>query len=220
MNERHKFRRKDAELSHWKILDVATRTFSEKGFDGARIEEIARRANVSKRLLYVHFGNKEALYRAVLDSQLDRLLSLRRRPEERAADPIEEAKLLIRRFFIFLSENADFVRLFNWESLARGRSLHLLLFEKLSQSLGELHELIETAIAQKRLRGDLDPRRVLLSISSLCLGQLAAQPVIEASWHEDFSSPVAREETIRELIDLVFRGIQAPAPGLESPAQI
>lgn len=220
MEERRKFRRKDAELSHQKILDVATRTFSEKGFDGARIEEIARQARVSKRLLYVHFGNKEALYRAVLDSQLDRLLRLRRRPEERSADPIEEAKIIIRRFFIFLSENADFVRLFNWESLARGRSLHLLLFEKLSQALGELRELLATAIAQGRLRSDIDPQRVLLSISSLCLGQLAAQPVIEASWHKDFSSPEAREAILREILDLIFKGIQVPAPHPDVPAQI
>lgn len=220
MGDQHKFRRKDAELSHQKILEVATRAFSERGFDGARIEEIAREAGVSKRLLYVHFGNKEALYRAVLDSQLDLLLGLRRRPEERAADPIEEARRLIRRFFLFLSENPDFVRLFNWESLARGRSLHRLLFEKLSEALGELHGLIATAIAEKRMRSDIDPRRAILAISALCLGQLAAQPVIEASWHEDFSSPAAREETLRELIDLIFKGIEMPAPDPDVPARI
>ena len=41
------------------ILDGALAEFSEKGFDGARIDEIALRAGVNKNLLYHHYGSKD-----------------------------------------------------------------------------------------------------------------------------------------------------------------
>ena len=44
----------------------ATEVFVEKGFSGARVDEIARRAKANKAMIYYHFGSKEGLYKAVL----------------------------------------------------------------------------------------------------------------------------------------------------------
>src|SRR5215468_9923266 len=49
-----------------RILAAALREFSEKGFAGARVDRIARRARVNKRMLYHYFGNKESLFREIL----------------------------------------------------------------------------------------------------------------------------------------------------------
>ena len=49
-----------------KLLDSATREFEERGFDGARVDRIARRAKANKAMIYYHFGDKRALYQAVL----------------------------------------------------------------------------------------------------------------------------------------------------------
>ncbi len=48
------------------ILDIATQAFSEKGYDGARMDEIAKTAGVNKATLYYRIGDKDALYTAVL----------------------------------------------------------------------------------------------------------------------------------------------------------
>ncbi|HEX7077079.1 MAG TPA: helix-turn-helix domain-containing protein [Candidatus Eisenbacteria bacterium] len=48
------------------ILDAALATFVEGGYAATRIEEIARRAGVSKGTMYLYFRNKEALFRAVV----------------------------------------------------------------------------------------------------------------------------------------------------------
>jgi len=48
------------------ILESATQVFMEYGFSGARVDEIARRANANKAMIYYHFGSKQALYKAVL----------------------------------------------------------------------------------------------------------------------------------------------------------
>ncbi len=49
-----------------RITRAAIEMFSEKGFDGARIDAIARLAGVNKATIYYHIGDKEALYRLVL----------------------------------------------------------------------------------------------------------------------------------------------------------
>ncbi len=62
-----------------KILDAAIVEFSEKGFSGARVDEIARRAGVNKATIYYHLGDKKSLYATVLQrifsSVADRMTS-------------------------------------------------------------------------------------------------------------------------------------------------
>ena len=54
-----------------RILLAAQNEFSNKGFDGANIEHIAREANVTKQLIHHYFGNKEQLYKMTLESVAD-----------------------------------------------------------------------------------------------------------------------------------------------------
>ena len=58
------------------LLDIARRLFSERGFEGTSIEEIAAQAGVSKPVVYEHFGGKEGLYAVVVDREVDRLLTM------------------------------------------------------------------------------------------------------------------------------------------------
>jgi TetR/AcrR family transcriptional repressor of mexJK operon len=53
------------------LLDAATEVFIEHGFEGASTNEIARRANCSKRTLYVRFPSKEKLFIAVAERRMD-----------------------------------------------------------------------------------------------------------------------------------------------------
>jgi|GEM_PF-373048 len=52
------------------IMDAAIKNFAEKGYEGARVDEIAHDANVNKATIYYHIGGKEALYKAVLSRVL------------------------------------------------------------------------------------------------------------------------------------------------------
>jgi AcrR family transcriptional regulator len=55
------------------LIGVARQVFAERGYQGAAIEEIADRANVSKPVVYQHFGGKEGLYAVVVDREVQRL---------------------------------------------------------------------------------------------------------------------------------------------------
>src|SRR5690606_32694565 len=58
--------------------EVARSVFSERGFDGVSVEEIAARAEVSKPVVYEHFGGKEGLYAVVVDREVRQLLGMMR----------------------------------------------------------------------------------------------------------------------------------------------
>jgi TetR/AcrR family transcriptional regulator len=55
-----------ARVSPDRILAAAAFEFAERGFGGARVDRIARRARVNKAMIYYHFTSKQALYRALL----------------------------------------------------------------------------------------------------------------------------------------------------------
>ena len=58
---------RDADRTRADILAVATREFADRGYAGARINEIADKTSTTKRMIYYYFGGKEQLYIAVLE---------------------------------------------------------------------------------------------------------------------------------------------------------
>src|SRR5258707_12741539 len=57
---------RNPQQSQERILEAALKEFAAKGFAGARVDVIARRARINKRMLYHYFNDKEGLFRAVL----------------------------------------------------------------------------------------------------------------------------------------------------------
>ncbi len=64
-----KFRRRKADRPG-EIVDAALHVFAEKGFAAAKLDDIARRAGVSKGALYLYFETKEDIFRAVVDQAI------------------------------------------------------------------------------------------------------------------------------------------------------
>src|SRR5215467_13642660 len=95
-----------------RILAAALREFSAKGFAGARVDRIALRARVNKRMLYHYFGNKESLFREILA----------RKVRERAAWAVtapDDAAESLAFWFDTACRDRDWVRLMEWEALGR-----------------------------------------------------------------------------------------------------
>jgi len=61
-----------SELKHAAIIDAAAHEFREAGFAATSMDRIADRAEVSKRTVYNHFANKDALFEAILEVLWDR----------------------------------------------------------------------------------------------------------------------------------------------------
>ncbi|WP_338774252.1 TetR/AcrR family transcriptional regulator [Nocardia vulneris] len=58
------------------LIEIGRALFAERGYDATSIEEIAQRAQVSKPVVYEHFGGKEGLYAVVVDREMSMLLDM------------------------------------------------------------------------------------------------------------------------------------------------
>jgi AcrR family transcriptional regulator len=94
------------------ILDAALREFSARGFAGARVDVIARRAKINKRMLYHYFSDKEGLFRAVLRHKISERVS-----RAQAQAPQSDLASSLPIWFRQNCDDADWVRLLAWESL-------------------------------------------------------------------------------------------------------
>ena len=90
LNPQHCSRCSKKEITTRKIIEAASIIFADVGFEGARVDEIAKVAGVNKATLYYNIGDKDALYAAVIHevigSSADKLIkeiSSRKGPMEK-----------------------------------------------------------------------------------------------------------------------------------------
>ncbi|WP_026909818.1 TetR family transcriptional regulator [Patulibacter minatonensis] len=103
---------RDASATRARILDAAVAEFSALGLAGARIDRIAEAASANKRLIYVHFGSKDGLFDAALDTVLSTMS---------AAVPLTEDDLpgYAARMFDYLLVRPEAARISSWRKLER-----------------------------------------------------------------------------------------------------
>jgi AcrR family transcriptional regulator len=99
-------RRLPRQLREQQMLDAAVRVFSEHGFHGASMDEIAELAGVSKPLLYLYLGSKEETFTACIARESGRLVAaLDTAVTAAAADPAERLWRGLTAFFGFVAEH-------------------------------------------------------------------------------------------------------------------
>lgn len=158
-------RTRDSQKSREDILMAAEMEFAEKGIYGTRVDEIASRANINKRMIYEYFGSKEELYKAVLVTVYSRLS---RKEMDVLCENIsctEAIKKIIKLYFEFLRDNPTYVSLILWENLNKGKYIQGIDFKNIKDPAIELlKRIINRGIAEKTFRADVDTDQVILSI--------------------------------------------------------
>jgi len=105
------------------ILAVAMEEFAANGLSGARIDEIAARTSTSKRMIYYYFGDKEGLYRRVLEEAYREVRAGEQKLELDHLPPLEALKLLAEFTFDHHSRHPDFIRIVMIENIHNGSYL-------------------------------------------------------------------------------------------------
>jgi TetR/AcrR family transcriptional regulator len=100
---------RDAARTRRKIVEAANAEFAARGFAGARIAGIARRAKLNKQLLYHYFASKEALFDEILEQTI-------RERETLAGSDYAPATMFRRRFVTALREEQVWLRFLLWEA--------------------------------------------------------------------------------------------------------
>ena len=199
-------RQRDAVRTKREILEVATREFAERGYAGARVDEIAAQTRTTKRMIYYYFGGKEQLYVAVLEAAYSRIRSAEREAEVDHLEPPAAIRRLAELTFDHHEANPDFIRLVSIENIHHAE--HLAQSEILAgladPALGGLTVVLQRGRAAGRFRADADPLDIHMVISSFCVFRLANRHTFQAIFGRDMLDPARREHYRTMLGDLVI----------------
>jgi AcrR family transcriptional regulator len=149
---------RDATATKERILEAAFEEFATRGFAGSRVDDIAEKARCNKALLYQYYGDKEALFRQVLECKMAGLETIKEDP-----DSLAEAAGA---FFDFYAANPWLPRMIMWEALDFGDKKVPNESER-SQRFEQHVERIEEAQRVGTVDEGLDARQALVSLIGL-----------------------------------------------------
>ena len=185
--------RRDPEGTRRQILDAAVEEFSAHGLLGGRIDAIAERTNVTKRMIYYYFRSKEQLYAAALLESYRRIRESETNLRLDELEPEEALRVLVRSNIDHHAEHPEFIRLVVFENTLPAGAIHLMSDEARAQNRGVL-TLIDDVLRRGREQGVFREGPDALDVEQVLSG-LAFQRVSNRS-------------TFRELFDRDMMGEQ------------
>ena len=202
-----------------RILLAALAEFAEQGFAGARVDAIAERAGINKRMLYVYVGNKEALWLAVLERVYEAMRVEERQLKTQHLPPEKGVEALVRFNFRYHVEHPEFVTMVNDENLQGGRNL--ARSERVQQLYSPLLALIDDLLARGReagvFRTDVDARQLYISIAGMGYFYWANRHTLSAIFGRAFGTKAALQQREDHLVAVVL-GYLRPNPPSSGPA--
>jgi TetR/AcrR family transcriptional regulator len=202
--------RRDPAGTRRKLLVAARREFADHGLAGARVDEIAARAGVNKQLVYHYFGDKDALYLAVLEWVYDEIRTQERELNLEGLPPERAIQKLIESSFDHLARHPDFILLLNDEN--RNGARHLRASLKIEDMHSPLVSMVSTILKQGVRTGvfrkGVNPVHLYISIAGLSYFFFSNTPTLSAIFGSDLSSKSARRARRKHVVDLVMQALR------------
>jgi AcrR family transcriptional regulator len=133
-----------------RILKAAASVFSESGFSGARVDEIAKRAGVNKATIYYHIGDKEKLYAEVISNVIGNTAEMIAGKIKGIRDPEEKLRVYVRTFARNIDDNPQVAPVMMREVASGGEHLPEVvardIFHIVNMLRGILKEGVEKGI--------------------------------------------------------------------------
>lgn len=200
---------RDAAATRERILKAAKLEFAKNGLAGARVDAIADRAKINKRMLYVYFGNKEDLFLAVLEDAYADIRDAERRLRLEHLEPVEALTTLVRFTWFYYLKHPEFLRLINSENLHRARHL------KRSARIKEMHspfvkmigDLLDRGAEAGFFRRGIDPNQLYISIAALGYYYLTNRFTLSVIYGRNLGAAPALDERLAVIEDMVLRTV-------------
>ncbi len=197
---------RDPERTQASILAAATEEFTAKGLNGARVDAIAKRAGVNKRMIYHYFGDTEGLYLAALEATYTAIRSAEVGLHLADKDPIEGMRELVLFTWHYFIGHPEFLSMLGTENLHRAAYL------KKSKKIRELHspligmiaDLLERGAAKGVFRRGVDPVELYISIAGLGWFYMSNRFTLSTIFGRDLTIRAALDARGRHIVDVVL----------------
>lgn len=199
-------RLRDADRSQSIILAAARDEFAEHGLGGARMDRIAERAGLNKRLIYYYFEEKDRLFQAVLEQAYLQIREEERKLNLLGLKPAEALRRLVEFTWNYYLGHPEFLSLLNSENLQAAR--HLQVSERAremnSPLIATLGEILERGRKEGSFRGGVDPLQLYVSIAGLSYFYLSNHHTLSAIFGRDLMTVRAKNERLTHMCDVIL----------------
>jgi AcrR family transcriptional regulator len=206
LNTPPELRTRDADRTQQSILRAAMDEFSACGLGGARMDSIAERAGVNKRLIYYYFGSKEALFLSALERTYADIREAEQALRLDSLSPPEAVRRLVAFTWEHYLAHPEFLTLLNSENLHRAR--HLKQSARIREMNSPLVQLLGDVLERGRrdgvFRGGVDPVHLYISIAGLAYFYLSNNPTLSTIFARDLMSPKALSERLSHITEVVM----------------
>lgn len=198
--------KRDPEGTRRRILDAATEEFAKGGLAGARVDQIARRAETNERMLYYYYGSKEGLFLAVLEKQYAEFRAAEEQLHIVEEDPVAAVRTLARFVWDWYYRNPEFIRLVNSENLHEARHLKksTQLHQLINPVVNVLAEIVKRGQRQGVFRENVDVSQLYLTISALGYYVLSNRYTISAVIGRDVAAQDEHERFAELHTDMLL----------------
>ncbi|VBB13152.1 Rut operon repressor,HTH-type transcriptional regulator RutR,pyrimidine utilization regulatory protein R,Bacterial regulatory proteins, tetR family [Burkholderia stabilis] len=178
---------------------AAAEEFASGGLFGARVDQIARRAETNERMLYYYFGSKEQLFTAVLEHAFSALTEAERVLDLDGVAPVEAVTRLAHFVWDYYRDHPELLRLINNENLHEARYLHksTRIREMMSPIVAKLGNVLMRGQKAGLFRSDIDPLRFYVTLSGLGYYIVSNRFTLAATLGRDFTDTDERAEMVR-----------------------
>jgi AcrR family transcriptional regulator len=199
-------RLRDADRSQNTILAAARDEFAEHGLGGARVDRIAERAGLNKRLIYYYFEDKETLFQAVLEQAYRDIREQEMKLHLLDLDPPTAVRRLVEFTWDYYLAHPEFLTLLNSANLHKAR--HLAESKRARELNSPVIETLAAVLERGRreglFRGGVDPVQLYVSIAGLSYFYLSNSYTLSAIFGRDLLSPRARAERLSHMTDVIL----------------
>jgi AcrR family transcriptional regulator len=197
---------RDPERTRAAILAAATEEFAANGLTGARVDAIASRARVNKRMIYHYFGDKDGLYLAVLEATYEKIRAAELDLHLTDRGPVDGMRELVRFTWAYFLAHPEFLSLLGTENL------HKAAYLKRSKRIQELHSPLVGMISALLARGEkervfragVDPVELYVTIAALGFFYLSNRHTLSTIFGRDLSAPKSLAAREKHIVDVVL----------------
>jgi AcrR family transcriptional regulator len=206
------FRARDADRTREEILRAAMTEFAAHGFGGARMEAIAERSGVNKKLIYYYFAGKDELFLAVLEQTYADIRSAERELHLETSTPLAAIRALVAFTWSYYLDHPEFLALLNSENMHRAG--HLKRSRRIRQMNSPLIEVLADVLARGAQSGELRPgidaMQLYISIAGLAYFYLSNNHTLSAIFGRELMTPAARADRLAHMCAVILAYVAAP----------
>ncbi|MFI1915294.1 TetR family transcriptional regulator [Nocardia sp. NPDC020380] len=198
---------RDPEATKARIFEAATAEFAQYGIAGARMDRIARNAKANKQLIYAYFGDKETLFKQVLEETMLQVAAS-------VTTDIEDLDTWIDQHIDYQRNHPELLRLQMWEALELGTA-NACSTELRCGRYQEKREKIGVAQDKGLLRQDMPAGQALMLLTSVINYPVALPQVARFVLGADADPEEVRAWTK----DAIRRIVAPPQPADPAPPE-